>query len=109
MLAAPPAIPRGTRNASATAFRAGRRTLQRGRAALGRAVLVGVVSALVGCTATHPPLPPRPPLPAVRFVPPCDPQATVGLTAEGVEQLRARDAAWRQYSESLERVLRGAQ
>jgi hypothetical protein len=70
--------------------------------------LCASIALLAGCAASRP-LPPRPALPAVRFVPPCDPQATVGLTADGVEQLRARDAAWHAYVDSLERVIRGAQ
>jgi hypothetical protein len=81
------------------------RTPGRARAVL---PLCAAVALLAGCAASRP-LPPRPALPAVRFVPPCDPQATVGLTAEGVEQLRARDTAWHQYVDSLERIIRGAQ
>ena len=51
--------------------------------------------------------PPRPTLPAVQFVPPCAPSATVGLTAQGVEELKRRDAAWRAHVQQLEAVIRG--
>jgi hypothetical protein len=65
---------------------------------------------LASCAgATRPPvLPARPSLPAVNFVQPCDPQAAVGLTAAGIEDIKRRDAAWRAYSERLESLLRGA-
>ena len=69
--------------------------------ALGAAVFVPM-----GCAASRP-LPPRPTLPAVTFVPPSDPQATVGLTPRGIEELKARDAAWRQYVGELESIIRG--
>jgi len=52
-------------------------------------------------------LPPRPALPGVSYVKPCDPSATVGLTPEGVDQLRARDEAWRSYVDALEATIRG--
>jgi hypothetical protein len=65
-----------------------------------------------GCAATArspAALPPRPSLPAVKFVQPCDAHATVGLTPEGVEDLKRRDAAWRAYVERLEALLRSPQ
>jgi hypothetical protein len=44
----------------------------------------------------------------VSYVAPCDDDAKVGLTAEGIEQLRARDEAWRNHVEALENMLRGS-
>jgi hypothetical protein len=68
-----------------------------------------LVAALVaaGCAAQHPKIPARPALPAVVFVPPCDPQASIGMTEAGVAQLRARDEAWRTHVEILEAIIRG--
>lgn len=61
-----------------------------------------------GCAAQQrPTIPPRPQLPAVVFVPPCDPQASIGMTEAGVAQLRARDDAWRTQVEILEKIIRG--
>jgi len=72
-------------------------------AALGVALLV----LAAGCSAQRPAVPPRPALPAVVFVPPCDPQASIGMTEGGVAQLRARDDAWRTHVEILEAIIRG--
>ncbi|HZR81931.1 MAG TPA: hypothetical protein VFD92_12605 [Candidatus Binatia bacterium] len=75
------------------------------------AALAGCALAMTSCAAAArtspppPPPPPRPSLPAVKFVAPCDPQATVGLTPEGVEELKKRDAAWRAHVERLESML----
>lgn len=71
--------------------------------------LVGasLLATLAGCSAQRPQIPPRPALPAVSFVPPCDPQASIGMTEAGVAQLRARDEAWRSYVEVLESIIRG--
>jgi hypothetical protein len=44
----------------------------------------------------------------VNYVKPCDPSATIGLTPEGVDQLRARDEAWRAYVQALEATIRSA-
>jgi len=63
--------------------------------------------AVAGCAAQRPKVPPRPALPAVVFVPPCDPQASIGMTEAGVAQLRARDEAWRTQVELLETIIRG--
>jgi hypothetical protein len=67
-------------------------------------VLLGV---LAGCSAQRPSVPARPALPAVVFVPPCDPQASIGMTEAGVAQLRSRDEAWRTHVEILETIIRG--
>jgi hypothetical protein len=86
---------------------------RRARAAAGR--LAGVAAAALlasACaTAARSPVaaPPRPTLPAVKFVPPCDPSATVGLTAAGVDELKRRDAAWRAHVERLEAMLKSGQ
>lgn len=77
---------------------------RRWSAALLAAALLGP---LVGCAAKKPAVPPRPALPAVSFVPPCDPQASIGMTEAGVAQLRARDEAWRTHVEILETIIRG--
>jgi hypothetical protein len=64
---------------------------------------------LAGCATQQAiALPARPVLPAVNYVRPCDPAATVGLTPDGVEQLRARDEAWRTHVEALEAAIRRA-
>ena len=65
------------------------------------------LAAVTGCAAQRPKVPPRPALPAVVFVPPCDPQASIGMTEAGVAQLRARDEAWRTQVELLETIIRG--
>lgn len=73
-----------------------------------RAALVLVAAAAVagnGCARRA--VPARPPLPAVNFVRPNDPNAVVGLTGAGVENLKRRDAAWRDYAERLEATIRG--
>jgi len=48
-----------------------------------------------------------PPLPEVRYVPPCDPDATIALTATGQAALVERDQALRSYLAQLEALLRG--
>lgn len=70
-------------------------------------VAVTLLGTGAGCSAQRPQIPPRPALPAVSFVPPCDPQASIGMTEQGVAQLRARDEAWRSYVEVLESIIRG--
>jgi hypothetical protein len=70
-------------------------------------VAASLLGTLAGCSAQRPQIPPRPALPAVSFVPPCDPQASIGMTEQGVSQLRARDEAWRSYVEVLESIIRG--
>jgi len=70
-------------------------------------LLAASLAALAGCSASRPQVPPRPPLPAVSFVPPCDPQASIGMTEVGVAQLRSRDEAWRTHVEVLEAIIRG--
>jgi len=77
--------------------------VRRASAAIG----VGVLVLATGCAAQRPPVPARPALPAVVFVPPCDPQASIGMTEGGVAQLRARDDAWRTHVEILEAIIRG--
>jgi len=75
-------------------------------------LLVGLAGGFLtsGCATERAPLqlPMKPPLPAVNYVKPCDPSATVGLTPEGVDQLRARDEAWRAYVHALEATIHDA-
>lgn len=78
----------------------------RGRRAAG-ALGVVLLVLVAGCSAQRPAVPARPALPAVVFVPPCDPQASIGMTEGGVAQLRARDDAWRTHVEILEAIIRG--
>ena len=69
-----------------------------GYAAIGLALLAG-------CTAARPALAPSPPLPEVRFVPPCDPSAVVALTAEDEVRLKQRDRLLAQRIQDLEAAL----
>lgn len=72
--------------------------------------LLALLIVLSGCSLwAGVPLPPRPALPEVRYVDPCDPQAVAGLTAEAVEALRKRDLLWQRQVEVLEQQLRGQQ
>jgi hypothetical protein len=50
-------------------------------------------------------LPPPPALPEVRFVPPCDPSATIGLTEASQRALVARDRALLGYIERLQQMI----
>ena len=67
-------------------------------------VVLALVLLLPGCAwwATATPLPVRPTLPEVRYVPPSDPQAVAGLTADAVEALRKRDLLLQKHIERLE-------
>lgn len=65
------------------------------------------VAALSGCASRRAAVPPRPSLPEVKFVPPCDPQASVGLTPSGVDNLKLRDEAWRSHVKYLEGIISG--
>ena len=77
--------------------------------ALAHLVVVGGLTIVASaCTSAVRVPPPRPNLPAVQFVPPCDPAATVGLTAQGVEELKRRDAAWKAHVQQLEAIIRGS-
>jgi hypothetical protein len=69
-------------------------------AAVAAAILAG------GCSARQTP-PPMPLLPEVRYVPPCDPDATIALTMEGEAALVQRDQALRAHLARLEAMLRG--
>jgi len=73
-----------------------------------KAVVLVLSMLLSGCAlgAAAPP-PPRPALPEVRYVPPCDPKAVAGLTQEAVEVLRRRDLMLRQHIERLEQQIHG--
>src|SRR5262245_57101005 len=62
------------------------------------AICLIAAAGLCSCAASKPvPLPPPPSLPEVRFVPPCDPTATIGLTESNQRALIARDQALRAY------------
>ncbi len=69
--------------------------------------VVVALAGLSGCAPRRAVVPPRPGLPAVKFVPPCDPQASVGLTPSGVDDLRQRDAIWRAHVGYLEGLISG--
>jgi len=68
---------------------------------------VAALATVSGCAPRRAAAPPRPALPAVKFVPPCDPQASVGLTPAGVDDLKQRDAIWRAHVTYLEGILSG--
>ncbi len=68
-------------------------------------VLAAAIAATAGCAARQHAVPPLPPVPEVRFVPPCDPAATLALTAEGRAALVRRDAALRRYIAELRSLL----
>lgn len=67
--------------------------------------LAGMLIVLSGCVTGPAAPPPRPALPAIRYVAPCDDQAVAGLTQESVEALRNRDVMWQRHVEQLERQL----
>ena len=73
-----------------------------------RAVVSVLLLLLAGCSlGTAIPPPPRPALPEVRYVAPCDAKAVAGLTPEAIETLRKRDLLLRQHIERLERQIQG--
>ena len=73
-----------------------------------KAVVLVLLMLLSGCAlGTAAPPPPRPALPEVRYVPPCDPKAVAGLTQEAVEVLRKRDLLLREHIERLEQQIHG--
>jgi hypothetical protein len=59
---------------------------------------------VIGCAAQRT-IPPGPALPEVRFVPPCDPDASIALTAEDEKALVDRDRLLRTRIEQLESML----
>ena len=59
---------------------------------------------LSGCSLGAVAPPPRPALPEVRYVDPCDAKAVAGLTPDAVEALRQRDLLLRRQ---IEEQLRG--
>jgi hypothetical protein len=78
------------------------------RPSMGRNMQVGLLMLLVllsGCSVRPVAPPPRPALPEVRYIAPCDPKAVAGLTAEAIEALRRRDLLWQRYVEQLEQQL----
>ncbi|MBI3302931.1 MAG: hypothetical protein HYZ72_12770 [Deltaproteobacteria bacterium] len=82
-----------------------------GEPSMGWNMKVGLLVVLVvlsGCALEAVALPPRPALPEVRYVDPCDPKAVAGLTSEAFEALRNRDLLWQRHVERLERQLQGA-
>jgi hypothetical protein len=77
---------------------------------LGRLELVVLFGLLSGCALgakVQPP--PSPTLPEIAYVPPCDPKAVAGLTADAVEALRDRDILLRRHIQTLEQQIRGPQ
>ncbi len=73
-----------------------------------KVVVLALVFLSPGCAwrVTTTPLPARPILPEVRYVPPSDPQAVAGLTADAIEALRKRDLLLQKHIERLEWQLR---
>lgn len=71
-----------------------------------RAGLAALLLVASGCALATPAPPPRPTLPEVTYVAPCDANAVVGLTQEAVEALRRRDQLLRRHIELLERHAR---
>lgn len=65
-------------------------------------LLIGLPGCSLG-TSTAPPT--LPVLPAIRYVPACDPEAVLGLTQEDVEGLRERDQMWQRHVAQLEQQL----
>lgn len=76
-----------------------------GRGKRAGASLVLAAALAAGCAARRHAVPPPPPLPEVRYVPPCDPDATLALTADGREALIRRDALLRRYIAELRSLL----
>jgi hypothetical protein len=77
---------------------------------LGRLGMLVLFVTLCGCTfGTKVQPPPPPTLPEIVYVPPCDPKAVAGLTAEAVEALRNRDILLRRHIQALEQQIRGPQ
>jgi len=76
----------------------------RRRSAGGLAAAALSASLAVGCAAQRT-IPPGPALPEVRFVPPCDPDASIALTAEDEKALVDRDRLLRTRIEQLESML----
>ena len=73
-----------------------------------KAGLLVLLMLLSGCSlGMSAPTPPRPVLPEVRYVPPCDTKAVAGLTQETIEVLRKRDLLLRQHIERLEQQIQG--
>ena len=62
------------------------------------------LSLLAGCAARRD-IPPGPTLPEVGFVPPCDPEAAIALTAQDEKALVTRDKLLRRRIEQLEALL----
>lgn len=59
---------------------------------------------MVGCTARQD-RPPRPALPEVAYVRPCDPDAVIALTAADEKALVVRDRLLLEYIQELESLL----
>lgn len=74
---------------------------------LKRALAVALASTLLGACSVHRTVPAMPSLPEVRYVPPCDPDATIALTADGEAALVERDRLLRTHLAQLEALLRG--
>lgn len=73
-----------------------------------KAVVLVLLMLLSGCSlGMAAPPPPRPALPEVRYVTPCDPKAVASLTQEAIEVLRKRDLLLRQHIERLEQRIQG--
>ena len=80
------------------------RSRRRSIGGLATAALLPTTLAL-GCAA-HRTIPAGPSLPAVHFVPPCDPSATIALTAEDEKALVTRDQMLLERINLLESMIR---
>lgn len=71
------------------------------------ALLAALAMTSLGACSAQRAVPVMPALPEVRYVPPCDPDATIALTADGEAALVERDRILRSHLSQLEALLRG--
>lgn len=71
------------------------------------ALLAALAMTSLGACSAQRAVPAMPALPEVRYVPPCDPDATIALTSDGEAALVERDRILRTHLSQLEALLRG--